>query len=62
MLDADCKVEQSSPRPHAEGYAINLTVYRGEIKLATVYGATVKECQLRADIVDDAFQRAERLG
>ena len=24
--------------------------------------ATVKECQLRADIVDDAFQRAERLG
>jgi hypothetical protein len=49
----------SSPRPHSEGYAVNVYASESmEIKLAQVYGATPAEAEDRAGIVRAAFQRA----
>lgn len=49
------KVALGKCRNHPEGYAVN--VFAGEIKLATVYGATPDEARERAQIVQFAFER-----
>jgi len=47
-------IATSKAKPHQEGWAIH--VLRGETKLATVYGATKDEAQMRASIAATAFK------
>ena len=47
----------SSPRPHLEGYAVNVYWSESlETRLAQVYGATPEEATYRASVVQGAFQ------
>jgi hypothetical protein len=58
---AEGPIRRSWPGVATTGYVINLYIHNAEIKLATVYGATIDEVERRADIVAKAFEQAERL-